>query len=132
MSGKIKDEFALDANTFESNSVEASNNRIRESMNSEAKMQQSVNESRARLAKEVKEKVRIAPAYKPYLGNNCQIMINGVAIVVPCDGSFVDIPESYAAELYSRMAKIDALIERQLKMSNYSANREHVIGEIRF
>lgn len=105
---------------------------LKDSMKADAEIQTKVNQCRNKLRAENKQKIRISPAYKPYLGSKCQIIINGVPIVVPCDGSMVEIPDSYAAELYRRMAGIDAMIDQQVRMSNYNGNREQTIGEIKF
>lgn len=105
---------------------------VQESMKAEAEIQNKVNRLRVSLQKEPKTKIRISPAYKPYLGSRCQIQINGIPIVVPVDGSMIEIPESYAAELYRRMAGVDKMLDQQVKMANYSQNRESVIGEIKF
>lgn len=98
----------------------------------EAQIQQKVNKVRENLTKEDKVKIRISPSYKPYLGSKCQIAINGVPIIVPVDGSMVEIPSSYAAELYRRMARIDEMIDAQLRMSDYGSNRDQTIGQLRF
>lgn len=130
------DEFGIDAEDLEDAmagvKAKSTDQLVKESIQADAIIQAKINKVRVGLANEPKTKVRISPAYKPYLGSRCQIFINGVPIVVPCDGSMVEIPESYAAELYRRMAGIDAMIDKQVKMANYQGNREQVIGEIKF
>ena len=136
MATKKDDEFTMDAAAFEAavsgKMPKTTDELVKDSMQADAKIQQKINNCRTALTQEPRTKIRIAPAYKPYLGSRCQIMINGVPIVVPCDGSMVEIPESYAAELYRRMAGIDKMIDQQVRMSNYSQNREQSIGEIKF
>lgn len=136
MARQERDEFTMDPVEFEraveGRTPKTTDQLVRESMQADAAIQKKINNCRTVLSKEQKTKVRVAPAYKPYLGSRCQIMINGIPIVIPCDGSIVEIPESYAAELYRRMASIDAMVEQQVKMSNYAGNREQVIGEIKF
>ena len=133
---ELEDEFTMNVEDFENTlsgkRPKTTDELLKESMKVDAEIQTKVNKMREELRKEEKTKIRIAPAYKPYLGSKCQILINGIPIIVPCDGSLVEIPESYAAELYRRMAGIDAMIEMQVKMSNYAGNREQVIGEIKF
>lgn len=132
---EIDEEF-VDASVFErqieGKKEKSTNELVRDSMRADHEIQTKVNRVREKLLKEPTIKIRISPAYKPYLGSRCQIMINGVPIVVPCDGSMVELPESYAAELYRRMAGIDKMIDQQVRMSNYSQNREQTIGEIKF
>lgn len=132
---EIDEEF-VDASVFErqieGKKEKSTNELVRESMRADHEIQTKVNRVREKLLKEPTTKIRISPAYKPYLGSRCQIMINGVPIVVPCDGSMVELPESYAAELYRRMAGIDKMLDQQVRMSNYSQNREQTIGEIKF
>jgi len=134
--GNSRDEFMMDAADFEENispvGVKSTKQLVQDSVAADALIQTKVNNFRQRLAKEPTTKIRIAPAYKPYLGSKCQVIINGVAIVIPVDGSMVEVPEPYAAEMYRRMAGIDAQIDRMVKMSNYGQNREQVIGEIKF
>jgi hypothetical protein len=91
-----------------------------------------INTTRQKLIKQCKVKIRVSPSYKPYLGSKCQVLINGIPIIVPCDGSMVEVPAAYAAELYRRMAGIDDMISKQVRMSNYSENREQTIGAIKF
>ena len=130
-----EDEF-MDPKTFENmvagKKPQTTEELVQASAKADAEIQSKVNQVRINLMKEEKVKIRISPAYKPHLGNRCQLIINGVAIVVPCDGSMVEIPGSYAAELYRRMAGIDRMLDQQIRMSNYQQNREQVIGEIKF
>lgn len=81
---------------------------------------------------EKKVPVRIAPSYAKYFGKIMRMSINGIAVAVPCNGQTIELPASFAAEAYARMAYQDGLENRRLKMSNYEANFERRPGDISF
>lgn len=87
----------------------------------------------ARLAQhyknEKKVRVSISAMYRPYFGNTMPIVLNGVPIYVPCDGAAYEIPESFAMEVYARIAKVEAQVQRQQNLSNAKDNFERYPGE---
>jgi len=87
---------------------------------------------REKMLKGKKTKMRVVPAYRPYLGLRNQVIINGVAIVVPVDGTMFEVPSPFAAELYRRMRGVDAMLEKQSRMADYGANKEETPGVIQF
>ena len=76
--------------------------------------------------------VRIAPSYAKYFGRLMRVSINGITVTVICDGSTVNVPEIFAAEIGRRMNTIDANEARAAKMANISANYESSIGQLSF
>lgn len=76
--------------------------------------------------------VSIAPSYAKYLGRIVRISINGVSVAIPCDGSSHKVSESFAAEIHSRMQKINEQELRAQKMSRVSSNLESSPGSINF
>ena len=81
---------------------------------------------------EPKVPVRIAPSYAKYFGRVMRVSINGISIAVRCDGSTIDLPESYAAEVLRRMTEMDKYENRLSKMSNYQNNLESRPGQLNF
>ena len=81
---------------------------------------------------EPKVPVRIAPSYAKYFGRVMLVSINGISIAVRCDGSTIDLPESYAAEVLRRMTEMDKYENRLSKMSNYQNNLESRPGQLNF
>lgn len=73
--------------------------------------------AKARMAimykEEEKVKVQISPFYRPYFGNNMPIILNGIAVYVPCDGRMYEIPKSFADIVGERIGRIDRLIAKQ-------------------
>lgn len=66
------------------------------------------------------KKVRVtgSPMYRPYFGNNMPIQINGIMVYVPMDGRTYEIPKTFADVFRNRIARIDALIQKQGMMAN--------------
>lgn len=62
---------------------------------------------------EEKVKVQISPFYRPYFGNNMPIILNGIAVYVPCDGKMYEVPKSFADIVGERIGRIDRLIQKQ-------------------
>lgn len=81
---------------------------------------------------EPKVSVRIAPSYAKYFGKTMRVMINGIAVTVRCDGRAVNVPETFAAEIYRRMDSADAYEMKTSKMSNYTKNYETAPGLLNF
>lgn len=81
---------------------------------------------------EPKVPVRVAPAYAKYFGRVMRVSINGISVAVRCDGSTVQLPESFAAEVMRRMTEMDKYDLRQNKMANVQKNLESTPGQINF
>lgn len=75
-------------------------------------------------------KVTGSPMYRPYFGNNMPICINTIKIYVPLDGSPYEIPETFAAEFYRRIHRIDEQIAQRNRMADVRANLESYAGEL--
>jgi hypothetical protein len=76
--------------------------------------------------------VRIAPSYAKYFGHVMRVNINGVIIAVCCDGRSVNIPETFAAEVYRRMTNMDNYELKVSNMSNVQRNFESAPGSLKF
>lgn len=76
--------------------------------------------------------VRIAPSYAKYFGRVMRVMINGIAVTVRCDGKAVNVPATFAAEIYRRMDSADAYDLKTSRMSNYTQNYETAPGLLNF
>lgn len=74
--------------------------------------------------------VAISPMYAPHFGKNMPVILNGIAIYVPCDGRNYDVPESYAMEIRQRIAQVDEQLIRNKRLSNVSENAERYAGEL--
>lgn len=89
---------------------------------------------RKALAKEFAEQdsvpVSISPLYKPHFGNTMTVSINGIAVVIPCDGRTYKVPESFAAEALARVNKIDRILEKKNRMKDVRSNFERSPGEL--
>lgn len=81
---------------------------------------------------EEKVPVRIAPSYRNYFGNTMRVSINGIVIAVKCNGKTVQVPKTFAIEIYSRMSKMDEIDLRMTCMSNVNNNFEHSAGALSF
>ena len=71
---------------------------------------------------EDKKDIRIPPMYQPHFGANMQVMVNGISIVVPVDGSMVTVPATFADEIAERMMKVDMIENKKAQMSRVSEN----------
>lgn len=76
------------------------------------------------------EKVRVqgSPFYRAYFGNVMPIQVNGIGIYVPMDGKTYEIPKTFASVFKERIARVDALIQKQGAMADYI--EESFAGEI--
>ena len=81
---------------------------------------------------EARVPVRIAPSYAKYFGRVMRVSINGISVAVRCDGSTIELPESYAAEVLRRMSEMDKYERKLNKMSNYQNNLEARPGQLNF
>lgn len=81
---------------------------------------------------EPKVPVRVAPSYAKYFGRVMRVSLNGISVAVPCDGSTLSLPESFATEVMRRMSEMDKHELRAQKMANASANFETSPGQINF
>lgn len=93
-----------------------------------------LNERRRQLAAEYtnEKKVRVtgSPMYQPYFGRNMPICINTIKIYVPLNGEPYEIPETFAAEFYRRIKRIDEQIAVRDKMAKVRNNVESYAGEL--
>jgi hypothetical protein len=69
--------------------------------------------------------------YQPYFGKIMQVMINGVSIFFPVDGSTHMVPQSFADEITARRMAIDAMIDKTNRMSNIHENQEDAPGALK-
>lgn len=76
--------------------------------------------------------VRVAPAYAKHFGRVMRVSINGISIAVKCDGNTVELPESFAAEVYRRMSEMDKLDLKRSSMANVEKNFETSPGQLNF
>lgn len=76
--------------------------------------------------------VAISPLYKPYFGASMTVSINGISIIIPCDGKAYHVPETHATEALGRIEKINLMLDRAKKLTNVSENSETTPGEIKF
>lgn len=75
-------------------------------------------------------KVTGSPMYRPYFGNNMPICINTIKIYVPLDGTPYEIPETFAAEFYRRIHRVDEQIAQRNRMADVRSNLESYAGEL--
>ena len=76
--------------------------------------------------------VRVAPSYAKYFGRVMRVAINGISIAVRCDGSTVQLPESFATEVLRRMSEMDKYDLRLNKMAKVERNLESSPGQLNF
>lgn len=76
--------------------------------------------------------VRIAPSYAKHFGNTMRVTINGIAIVVYCNGQTYELPEEFAIEVERRMRAIDEMDVKSRKMGEFTRNYEPDIGRLNF
>lgn len=74
--------------------------------------------------------VSISPMYAPHFGKNMPVILNGIAIYIPCDGQNYDVPESFAMEIRQRVRQVDEQLTRQKRLSDVSKNGERYAGEL--
>ena len=82
--------------------------------------------------KEEKVSVVISPMYRPYIGNVARVSVNGIMVIVPCDGKSYKIPKTHAEAVASCIQRIDERLTRKDKMRNITDNVEASPGDIRF
>ena len=83
-----------------------------------------------RYRNEEKVTVAVSPLYRPYFGNVMKVSINGISIYMPIDNTPHKIPKTFADEIYSRINAVDAIMKKQDRMANISANIETTPGEL--
>lgn len=79
---------------------------------------------------EERVEIMIAPMYAPYFGNKMTVSINGISIIVPCDGKKVSVPSTFAAEINRRIYEVNRRVEREKGMAD-KAVYEDSPGEAR-
>ena len=72
----------------------------------------------------------LSPMYRPYFGNVMRVMINGISIYFPVDGSTHPVPESFACKIARRRMCIDNMLAKQERMSSIKDNAENAPGEL--
>jgi len=83
-------------------------------------------------SQEPKVPVRVAPSYAKYFGKVMRVSINGISVAVPCNGTTISLPASFADEVMRRMTEMDKYELRANKMANASQNFETNPGQINF
>lgn len=73
----------------------------------------------------------MSPMYQPYFGASMTCSINGITIFFPLDGKTHYVPKSFATLIDERRMKVDALLNKQAKMADVSANAESSPGELK-
>lgn len=76
--------------------------------------------------------VRIAPSYAKYFGNIMRVVVNGVAVAIPCNGQSYSIPVEFACECERRMREMDAYELKTRKLADVAKNYEPDIGHLSF
>jgi hypothetical protein len=76
--------------------------------------------------------VRIAPSYAKYFGNIMRVIVNGVAVAVPCNGQTFNVPIEFACEIERRMREMDAYEMKTSKLADVARNYEPDIGRLSF
>lgn len=79
---------------------------------------------------EERKTVMIAPMYEAYFGKRMHVSINGISVSVPCDGCPYTVPESFAAEVQSRLRNINEQHAKQKRFSEVHRNYETSPGEL--
>lgn len=72
----------------------------------------------------------MSPMYQPYFGAVMTCSINGITIFFPLDGKTHYVPKSFATLIDERRMKVDALLNKQAKLADVSANVEASPGEL--
>lgn len=103
--------------------IAASNKALSQSVNIKRQL-------RDKYSKEEKVPVYLAPMYQPYFGKNMRVMIQGISIYMPVDGSTHMLPKSFAAEVARRRMCIDNMLNKQSRMANVADNGEKSPGEL--
>ena len=85
---------------------------------------------RAIYANEPKVPIYLSPMYRPYFGKNMRVMIQGISIYMPVDGSTHQLPQSFADEVTRRRMCVDAMLTKQGRMSDIQSNYERAPGEL--
>jgi hypothetical protein len=83
-----------------------------------------------RYRNEEKVTVAVSPLYRPYFGNVMKVSINGISIYMPIDNTPHKLPKTFADEIHSRVNAVDAIMKKQDRMANISANVETTPGEL--
>lgn len=76
--------------------------------------------------------VRVAPSYAKYFGRVMRVGINGIVVAIRCDGKSVNLPETFAAEVYRRMSNMDSYELKVSNMSEVQRNFESAPGSLNF
>ena len=79
---------------------------------------------------EERVEVYLSPMYRPYFGNVMCVAINGISIYFPVDGKPYKVPKTFADAICERRMAIDAILNKQDRMANVSANSEQTPGEL--
>ena len=80
--------------------------------------------------KQKKVSVMVAPMYAAYFGKVMHVMINGISIAVPCDGSPYNIPETFAEEVHRRLRAVNDAELKSKRFADIASNVEKAPGEL--
>ena len=108
----------------ESNEVIAANRKAMHDLDNQKRTLRNV------YAAEDKVPMYLSPMYRPHLGNNMRVSLNGISIFFPVDGSTHLIPTSFADEIVRRRMAVDNIIAKQGRMSDIASNMENAPGEL--
>jgi hypothetical protein len=61
-----------------------------------------------------------------------RVVINGVAVAIPCNGQSFNIPVEFACECERRMREMDAYELKTRKLADVAKNYEPDIGHLSF
>lgn len=92
--------------------------------------QQHKKQLREKYAQEKKVDMYLSPMYRPYFGNVMRVMLSGISIYFPVDGSTHKVPVSFASEIARRRMAIDNMLTKQRRMADISKNNESAPGEL--
>lgn len=79
---------------------------------------------------EEKVPMYLSPMYRGNFGRVMRVMLNGVSIYFPVDGTTHNIPQSFADEIARRRMAADNMMTKQNRMADISNNAERSPGEL--
>lgn len=72
----------------------------------------------------------ISPLYRNEFGARMAVVLNGIAVYAPVDGSRFKVPVSYAMEIQQRIRAVDDKTTMQARLANVTTNHENYAGEL--
>lgn len=79
--------------------------------------------------KEKKYPVTGSPMYAPYFGRVMPLVLNGISVHVPLDGTPYMIPESFAMMFNTKIRSVDQDLIMRKRLTNIAGNFEAYAGE---